>query len=190
MGKLFNKNNLKLSYSCCPNMSSLINKHNRKLLNQNNITTVKKCNCQGGPKNCPVNGRCQESDIIYNADIKVEGEEDKLYIGATATDFKKRYGNHKSSFKNETHKYSTMLSTYVWNIKENTHKQPQVKFNIKKNILSYRPEIDVPDAPGTLWYTLVHSDTLWYTLAHSGILWYALAHSGIIWYTLIYSGIL
>ena len=35
-----------------------------------------------------------------------------------------------------------MLSTYVWNIKENTHKLPQVKFNIKKNILSYRPEIE------------------------------------------------
>ena len=142
MGKLFNKNNLKLSYSCCPNMSSLINKHNRKLLNQNNITTVKKCNCQGGSKNCPVNGRCQESDIIYNADIKVEGEGDKLYIGATATDFKKRYGNHKSSFKNETYKHSTMLSTYVWNVKENSHKQPQVNFKIKKNILSYRPEIE------------------------------------------------
>ena len=142
MGKLFNKNNLKLSYSCCPNMSSLINKHNRKLLNQSNTTTAKKCNCQGGLKNCPVDGRCQESDIIYNADIKVEGEEDKLYIGATVTDLKKRYGNHKSSFKNETYKHSTMLSTYVWNIKENTHKLPQVKFNIKKNILSYRPEIE------------------------------------------------
>ena len=123
-------------------MSSLINKHNRKLLKQSNTATAKKCNCQGGLKNCPVDGRCQESDIIYNADIKVEGEEDKLYIGATATDFKKRYGNHKSSFKNETYKHSTMLSTYVWNIKENTNKQPQVKFNIKKNILSYRPEIE------------------------------------------------
>ena len=35
-----------------------------------------------------------------------------------------------------------MLSTYVWNVKENSHKQPQVNFKIKKNILSYRPEIE------------------------------------------------
>ena len=32
LGKAFNRSNLKLSYSACPNMKQLISAHNRKLL--------------------------------------------------------------------------------------------------------------------------------------------------------------
>ena len=34
--KLFNRNTVKLSYSCTPNVQSLISKHNKKVLNGNN----------------------------------------------------------------------------------------------------------------------------------------------------------
>ena len=82
MGKLFNKNNLKLSYSCCQNIGSIINKHNRKLLNPNkNDEKTEECNCRGGLENCPVQGKCREKDVLYNADIKIDGEDEKLYIG-------------------------------------------------------------------------------------------------------------
>ena len=139
MGKLFNKNNLKLSYSCCQNIGSIINKHNRKLLNPNkNTEKTEKCNCRGGLDNCPVQGKCREKDVLYNADIKLDGEDEKLYIGATASEFKVRHSNHKSSLKHEKYKHSTMLSTYVW---ENKDKNPQVKYSIKKKVISYRPEI-------------------------------------------------
>ena len=68
----------------------------------------------------------------------MDGEDEKLYIGATASEFKVRHSNHKSSLKHEKYKHSTMLSTYVW---ENKDKNPQVKYSIKKKVISYRPEI-------------------------------------------------
>ena len=96
MGKLFNKNNLKLSYSCCQNIGSIINKHNRKLLNPNkNEEKTDECNCRGGLENCPVQGKCREKDVLYNADIKIDGEDEKLYIGVTASEFKLRHSNDK-----------------------------------------------------------------------------------------------
>ena len=140
MGKLFNKNNLKLSYSCCQNIGSIINKHNRKLLNPNkNDEKTEECNCRGGLENCPVQGKCREKDVLYNADIQIDGEEEKLYIGVTASEFKVRHSNHKTSLKYEKYKHSTMLSTYIW---ENKEKNPQVKYSIKKKVISYRPEIE------------------------------------------------
>ena len=33
--KIFNKNNVKVSYSCMPNIKSIINKHNKKILSEN-----------------------------------------------------------------------------------------------------------------------------------------------------------
>ena len=42
---VFSKNNMKVSYSCMPNMGSIINNHNKKILN--NTTTPKNgCNCR------------------------------------------------------------------------------------------------------------------------------------------------
>ena len=42
--KMFNKNNVKVSYSCMPNMKSLINMHNKKILTTNTADN-QKCNC-------------------------------------------------------------------------------------------------------------------------------------------------
>ena len=67
--KYFNRSTIKLSYSCMPNMESIISSHNRKLLTQpehtqhgvsskSNPTTTttggKQCNCRGGISNCPL----------------------------------------------------------------------------------------------------------------------------------------
>ena len=40
----------------------------------------------------------------------------KVYYGSTE-DFKTRYANHKSSFKNEGKKNSTELSKLIWKLK-------------------------------------------------------------------------
>ena len=43
--ELFNQNNVKISYSCIPNVKSLINRHNNTLLNRPTNTSEKTCNC-------------------------------------------------------------------------------------------------------------------------------------------------
>ena len=48
LNKIFNANILKVSYSCMPNISSIIKGHNEKILNKNlkqSTTNAKECNC-------------------------------------------------------------------------------------------------------------------------------------------------
>ena len=62
--KIFNRNNVKVSYSSLPNIASIINSHNKYILNNSkeNITPTS-CNCKE-KSSCPVNGNCQQSSII------------------------------------------------------------------------------------------------------------------------------
>ena len=49
LNKIINRKNVKISYSCCPNIQNIINSHNRKILNENtnNVENENKdCNCQ------------------------------------------------------------------------------------------------------------------------------------------------
>ena len=59
LSKIFHKKNVKLSYSCMPNISTLISKGNwKKNLKRNKNTESPNCNCIK-KKNCPMEGRCQ-----------------------------------------------------------------------------------------------------------------------------------
>ena len=64
--KVFNKNTVKLSYSCMKNMSSIISAHNKKVLRLS-INTYG-CNCRV-KTSCPLNNKCQISRIVYRADV-------------------------------------------------------------------------------------------------------------------------
>ena len=45
--KIFNKNTLKVSYSCMGNMKNIVNKHNARILNRDKMNNNKSyCNCQ------------------------------------------------------------------------------------------------------------------------------------------------
>ena len=49
LNKIINRKNVKISYSCCPNIQNIMNSHNRKILNEttNNVENENKtCNCQ------------------------------------------------------------------------------------------------------------------------------------------------
>ena len=73
LGKLFNKNNLKLSYSTTANLDQIISNHNKKVLSKTiSEASVKKCNCQGGIHTCPVEGECLLIDNIYEATVTAE----------------------------------------------------------------------------------------------------------------------
>ena len=120
--KIFNRNNLKVSYSCTTNMANIIKSHNQKILNENNeASDKKKCNCRS--KNlCPLDGACLTKNIIYEATVTTSSGNAMTYIGMTEHEFKTRYNNHKLSFKDRKHSHATVLSKHIWKLKGWKHR--------------------------------------------------------------------
>ena len=160
--KLFNRNTVRVSYSCMTNMKNLIRKHNRKVLKRNTkrtptarviqsgipmvISTPTKndtpmCNCQK-PANCPHAKKCLTESIVYKAKVATRTAnnqpEKKIYIGITAGDFKTRYRNHTKSFRHEEYNNNTELSKYVWKLKSENN-QYTIKRSIMKKVKAYKP---------------------------------------------------
>ena len=130
LSKLFNKNNMKLSYSCKQNISAIIASHNKKLLSSRlDQAPVKTCNCNLNAV-CPLGEKCLAEEIVYEAKVVSSDQEVKFYTGATETDFKKRYNNHTKSFRLERYKHETTLSSYIWKLKEK-----QLDYNITWRIV-------------------------------------------------------
>ena len=126
--KIFNKNTIKISYSCMPNMKSIISKHNRKVLNTRPVPmNTKTCNCINRAT-CPLDGQCLSTAIVYKADI-TSGETSKQYLGSTEPVFKRRLATHKHSFINRTREADTCLSKHVWEAKDR-----QANYDIKWTI--------------------------------------------------------
>ena len=98
--KIFNRNNVKVSYCCTQNVGNIIKSHNKKLINSSNHHE-QPCNCRK-KEDCPLEGKCRTENIIYKCIASTSGHPDKVYLGTAEGDFKKRYYNHISSFKNET----------------------------------------------------------------------------------------
>ena len=152
--KYFNRSTIKLSYSCMPNMESIISSHNRKLLTQpehtqhgvsskSNPTTTttggKQCNCRGGISNCPLEGKCLSTSLVYKAEVdSIQGT--ACYIGLASNTFKERYLNHTSSFRNIQYRESTALSKYIWTLKEK-NEDYDIKWSVAAKAPSYSPTI-------------------------------------------------
>ena len=129
LSKIFNKNTIKISYSCTNNMKSIISAHNKQILRP----SIKESGCNCRDKNdCPLDNKCKTTRLIYQADVtnNVDNEY-KYYLGLTDTTFKERFNNHTMSFRNEFRKTNTELSKYVWLLKENG-KVPNITWKIVK----------------------------------------------------------
>ena len=113
--KIFNRNTLKVSYSCMPNIDCTVKSHNNRLIN--NGVDERSCNCRKND-NCPVEGRCLDQGVIYEATIKSENKI-KEYVGLTEGTFKRRLYGHRQSFKNSNLKNATELSKHIWHLKGN-----------------------------------------------------------------------
>ena len=87
--KIFNRHTLKLSYSCMPNMKSVISSHNKYVLSNFNSPTQQPdtCNCRKKP-DCPLEGKCLQSNVIYQATVTT-ATTTETYVGL-ATNFKER----------------------------------------------------------------------------------------------------
>ena len=111
LSKIFNKNTVKVSYSCLPNMASII----RAKRLRRETEPERACNCRAKDQ-CPLKGKCQTKCVVYKA-IVSSATGTKEYIGLTEPPFKQRYANHLTAIKHEAYKNSTELSKYVWDLK-------------------------------------------------------------------------
>ena len=99
-------------------MSSMTKSHNKKVISKE----LKSFNCLVKSE-CPLNGQCQVTDIIYNW---------------TAEDhFKKWFYNHRKSFNNESSTNDTTFSKYIWELKETSNSSPTLVWSIAKKVPSY-----------------------------------------------------
>ena len=109
-----------MSYSSMPNFASIINSHNKKILNENIAKpTSASCNCrvQGS---CPLDDNCLQSSLVYickAATPKITNNY-RHYIGLMDNTLKDRLYKHKNSLRYESKKNATELSNFVW---ENKH---------------------------------------------------------------------
>ena len=114
-----------------PCVGAIVKQHNSYVRRQEKVDeNSRTCNCRT-PRDCPLRGECLASEIVYCPKITVPSltTAPEQYIGSTATSFKQRFANHKSSF---THRNNaqTELSKYIWHLKDK-----QIDFEIRWEIL-------------------------------------------------------
>ena len=59
-------------------------------------------------------------NTVYKCIASVPTKPDKSYIGLSEDEWKKRYYNHRKSFRNQRCQSKTMLYSYVWETKRDT----------------------------------------------------------------------
>ena len=139
--KILNRNTVKISYSCMPNMKQTISAHNKRLLNNARAKDKVKennpnCNCRN-PKECPIREGCLTPSVVYQATVtRQDNNKTETYIGLTENTFKTRYYGHTSSFRNNKYRNSTTLSQYVWTLKDNNI-QHSIKWEIVTRCKAY-----------------------------------------------------
>ena len=118
-------------------LHKIFNRHNHNKTVISNYTPtpatqhVKECNCRK-KEQCPLEGLA--NNIVYQATIK-SNTTTETYVGL-ATNFKERYKNHTSSFRNHKKKKETELSKYIWTLKD-ANKPFSIKWRILRKCKPY-----------------------------------------------------
>ena len=93
---------------------SIIKAHNNKIISKVS-SEAKKCNCKI-KKDCPLQGKCLSTQIVYKATVTTE-DESKSYIGLAGGTFKERFNNHTKSFRHKKYGKETELAKCIWDLK-------------------------------------------------------------------------
>ena len=101
LSKIFNRNTIKVSYSCLPNVKQTISNNNHRLLQlhrmKESTQDSKLCNCRQ-KSSCPLDGKCLTKCVVYKATVtETTSNNQETYIGLTENEFKTRFNLHKSS---------------------------------------------------------------------------------------------
>ena len=108
--QIFNRNTVKVSYSCMQNMPKIHKEHNSKITSAP-CSQLTLCNCREKGE-CPVDDKYQTMDVVYECrDTSTEPQ--KIYFGLAKGKWKQRYYNHKKSFNHKWYSHVTILSSYV-----------------------------------------------------------------------------
>ena len=118
-----------------PNLKSVISSYNKYVLSNFNSPTQQPdtCNCRKKP-DCPLEGKCLQSNVIYQATVTT-ATTTETYVGL-ATNFKERYRNHQSSFRRSNRRNETEPSKYTWTLQD-SEKPFQVKWKVLKKCKPY-----------------------------------------------------
>jgi hypothetical protein len=138
--KLFNRNNLKVSYSCMRNMQSIVTSHNRKILNEKPQEEPERtCNCSRNAT-CPMNGNCLSENTIYSGKItsSLPNYGQKEYAGLSAPPWKGRFNTHTYSF-NHRDAAKCEIANEVWRIKD-LGGTFDIQWSILGHAAAYNPE--------------------------------------------------
>ena len=136
--KICNKNTVKISYSCMPNMAAILSRHNKTTLASKDINVHPPCNCRRKAE-CPLNGDCRKNAIVYKASISTDSNDPpKSYYGCCETEFKYRFYNHRQTFKNKQKRHTTELSKAFWEAIDNG-RDPHVEWSILVKSSTYQP---------------------------------------------------
>ena len=90
LSKIVNRNCVKISYRCMPNMKAVISRHNWKVKKQEEDQIQPGCNCSGRLGPCPLDDKCQVKNVVYKAKVVNSDNTTNTYTGLTSTTFKKR----------------------------------------------------------------------------------------------------
>ena len=119
--KIINRSNVKLSYSCMPNISRNIQSNNKRVLKQqqsaDNGPPTRMCNCRASATTCPLDGKCLTQSVIYEATLKTSSDTE-TYIGLTEGPFKTRFNGHKQTFTHDKYRNRSEISKKVWELKD------------------------------------------------------------------------
>ena len=145
--KIINRHTIKLSYSGTQSMGKIISSHNAKILKERKEEEEisDPCNCKGGTDNCPIEGKCQITAVVYKATVTATDGEVKTYTGCTDRTFKERHYGHKADAKNRELRTNTKLAGYIWEKKDAGIDIASIKWQILKKCHKYTPGCDKCD---------------------------------------------
>ena len=118
--KLFSRQTVKLGYRCMPNMKTEVSRHNCKVLKEDQVqAATPRCKCEGGPPDCPVQGDCRKTGVVYQASVE-DKQTGKIetYTGLTNRKFITRWKEHETDFEQPENRTSTKLSSHIWDLKD------------------------------------------------------------------------
>ena len=110
--KIFNRNTVKVSYSCMSKVRSIITSHNTRIIRRSQSQNINTDNCNCRNKHaCPLQNKCMSKGIVYKATVITNNTQGtKHYIGMTSNTFKERYRNHIKSFTHKKYSNETRLA--------------------------------------------------------------------------------
>ena len=89
LSKIFNRNTIKMSYSCLRNVKQTISNNNHRLLQLHRMKEStqdnKLCDCRQKKKtnSCPLDDKCLTKCVVYKATVTETSNNQERYIGQT-----------------------------------------------------------------------------------------------------------